>query len=68
MRAIFDFSTAEIEVLRLAQGALDVAHDPAASASVRLRAMAEFRAAVRQLQLPDEHHHAHTQRHAVVVA
>lgn len=67
MRAIFNFDTAEIEILRLAQAALDVASNSTASASVRLRAMAEFRAAVRHLQLPEEPH-AHAQKPRPVVA
>ena len=53
-REMFVLSRAEREVVDLGQQALDVARDPSVSLSVRLQAMTQFRACLRDLRLPTE--------------
>ncbi|HEY0875203.1 MAG TPA: MerR family DNA-binding transcriptional regulator [Vicinamibacterales bacterium] len=53
-RDTFELTRAEHELVGLAQQALDLAHDPTATAATRLQAMAQFRACLRDLRLPTE--------------
>jgi len=53
-RATYDLSRAEDELAQLAQSALDLARNTETSAAVRLQAMAQYRAALRDLRLPTE--------------
>jgi excisionase family DNA binding protein len=52
--ATYELSPAELELVALAQHALDLAHDPAQKPGVRLAAMAQYRASLRGLNLPEE--------------
>jgi transposase-like protein len=52
--ATYTFTHAEGELVDLAQTALDLARDTALPAAVRLTAMAQYRACLRDLKLPDE--------------
>lgn len=61
----FEFTRDELELVEIAQAALDMAHDPAAHGNLRLAAMREYRAARRDLNLPapegDKHGEAETE-------
>jgi hypothetical protein len=53
-RATYELSRGEDELAQLGQTALDLVRDPQASPAVRLQAMAQFRACLRDLRLPVE--------------
>lgn len=53
-RRTFDLTPAEREIVRLAEAAHAMAHDPAQSASTRLAAMTQFRSCLKDLNLPAE--------------
>ena len=53
-RETYTLSRAEDELVTLAQQALDLARDPGSSPTTKLQAAAQYRATLRDLNLPDE--------------
>ena len=53
-RETFDLTPAEDELVQLGQQALDLARDAGQTPGVRLQAMAQFRATLKDLHLPTE--------------
>jgi len=53
-RGTYQLTRAEDELIDLAQQALDLSRDPAASATVRLQAAGRYQSILKDLQLPQE--------------